>query len=191
MILNLGCSLEGIWTARPFCGCKLNYVHLLVLSYFFYRNWQDRRIACTDDVIAFARVNESMLLDAIPLSEVTAIEFMKKVEGSDEKKDLPRKGFESVTDFTNAFQIRTMKHGQNAGRKYVLRATSDDEVATIINQLNLLAKKAVKKAAARTLWEKLQQRVRSVYTASWFQGISAFLIVAVCRAQCCYELLGA
>ena len=149
----------------------------------YCRSWQDRRIVCTDEVIAFARVNENVLLDAIPLSEVTNIDLMNAIE-QDKQQDQLSKGYGTVIDFTHAFQIRTKKDGQNAGRKYVLRAHSDDEVASIISHLNHLAKKAAKKAAARTRWEKMQQRVRSVYSATWFQGISAFLIIAVWMTDC-------
>jgi hypothetical protein len=88
-------------------------------------------------------------------------------------------GYESVIDFTNAFQIRTKKDGQNAGRKYILRASSDEEVAKTIIHLDTLAKIAAEKAAARTKWEKIRNRVRLIYDSSWFQGTSAILIIAV------------
>ena len=152
----------------------------------FCRNWQDRRVVCTSEVIAFARVNESILLDAIPLSEVTTIDLMKAIEQNDSQQGQQsqlKSDYGIVIDFTHAFQIRTKSDGQNAGRKYVLRADSDNEVATIVSHLNHLAKKAAKKAAAKTTWEKIQQRVRLVYNSAWFQGISAFLIIAVWPAH--------
>jgi hypothetical protein len=121
------------------------------------------------------------MLDVIPLSEVMTIDLMK-MEQSEEQHGQPKNGYESVIDFTYAFQIRTKKDGQNAGRKYIMRASSDEEVATIISHLNHLAKTAAERAAASTKWEKIQQRIRSVYAAAWFQGTSAFLIIAVSLA---------
>ena len=143
------------------------------------RNWQYRRVAITSDVITFARVDECTLLDAIPLSEVTSIDLMKSTEQGDEQVGHQTNGYESVIDFTNAFQIRTKKDGQNAGRKYILRASSDEEVAKTIIHLDTLAKIAAEKAAARTKWEKIRNRVRLIYDSSWFQGTSAILIIAV------------
>jgi hypothetical protein len=120
-----------------------------------------------------------MLLDAIPLSEVTTIDLMKAIQQSDTKQGQVTRGYGVDIDFTHAFQIRTQEDGQNAGRKYIIRASSDEEVTATISELNNLAKKAAKHAAARTKWEKIQQRVRLWYNATWFQGISAFLIITV------------
>ena len=144
-----------------------------------YRNWQERRVACTGKVIAFARVGESALLDAIPLFEVMSIEAMKSVEQRGEQQGHKTNNYESVIDFTHAFQIRTVKNGQNAGRKYILRGSSDEEVATIIGQLSELAKIAAEKEAAKSWREIWQLRIREVYMSSWFQAMSALLIVAV------------
>ena len=145
----------------------------------YYRNWQVRRVAITSDAITFARVDASLLLDAIPLSEVTTIDLMKPTEQGDEHDGQAMNGYESVIDLTHAFQIRTKKDGQNAGRKYILRARSDEEAADTVSHLNRLAKIAAEKTAARTKWDKIHSRVRSVHTSSWFQGMSAALIVAV------------
>jgi hypothetical protein len=120
-----------------------------------------------------------MLLDAIPLSEVLSIDLMKNIDQKDLVQQQPKNSFEAVIDFTNAFQIRTRKDGQNAGRKYFLRAESEDQLTTTISDLSRLAKIAAEKSAARTKWEELQRRMREVYGSAPFQGISALLIVGV------------
>jgi hypothetical protein len=147
----------------------------------FYRNWQDRRVACTKDVIAFARVGDSVLLDAIPLSEVLSVELMVSADHRIDQQDLPTNSYDNVVDFTHAFQIRTMKNGQNAGRKYVLRADSDAEVAALIGQFSELSKKAfqAQRDAAKSWRNKLLEYVRRVYGSSLFQIIFATLIIAV------------
>jgi hypothetical protein len=147
------------------------------------RNWQDRRVACTEDVIAFAREGESMLLDAIPLFEVMSIELMMSVDQRGEQHDQPKNSYDAVIDFTHAFQIRTVKDGQNAGRKYILRASSDEEVATVVHQFRELAKKASQREAANTWRERLRLKIRILYSSQWFQAITSILIIAVCALQ--------
>ena len=132
--------------------------------------------------MAFARVGESTLLDAIPLHEVISIESMLSVEPRGEQNGQHTLNtFESVIDFTHAFQVRTLKNGQNAGRKYILRAGSDEEVTAIAEQLSLLTKKATRKKekAAKSWRANAQYIIRKLYSSSVFQGIFALLIVAV------------
>ena len=50
-------------------------------EYFFRflqnsRSWQQRRVACTDNVLAIAHVNGEKLLDAIPLIEILGVQEM-------------------------------------------------------------------------------------------------------------------
>jgi hypothetical protein len=146
----------------------------------FFRNWQDRRVACTEDVIAFARVGDSLLLDAVPLSEVTSVGLMMSNEHRSQQHG-PTTSYDSVVDFTHAFQIQTVKNGHNAGRKYILRADTDEEVSNLIEHLGNIAKKAARarKKTGETCQERLQRYVRKVYSASWFQAITATLIIAV------------
>jgi hypothetical protein len=165
-----------IGLSRDMKGRKGRIAHITI----FCRNWQDQRIACTENVIAFARVDESMLLDAIPLSEVMSIEVMMPVDQRSEQRDQPTNSFDAVIDFTNALQIRTVKNGQNAGRKYILRGSSDTEVATVVEKISELAKKAAKKEAANSWRESMQHKLRILYDSKGFQGVTAILIVAVC-----------
>jgi hypothetical protein len=133
-------------------------------------------------VIAFAREGESVLLDAIPLFEVMSIEMMLPATGSDQRGDQhgqPTNSYDNVIDFTHALQIRTVKNGQNAGRKYILRASSDGEVTSIVQQLTDLAKKAARKEAANSWRERLQLKIRVLYCSQWFQALTAILFIAV------------
>jgi hypothetical protein len=142
--------------------------------------------------MAFARVGESTLLDAIPLFEVTSIESMLSVENRREQDGQHTlNSYESVIDFTHAFQVRTVKNGQNAGRKYILRAGSDEEVAAIAEELSLLVKKASRKKemAAKSWRANAQNIIRKLYSSSVFQGIFALLIVAVSADFCCLKIL--
>ena len=157
-----------------------------------YRNWISRRIVYTSEAIAFAKVDEQTLLDVIPLAEVTSIEPMQNSEQKDTVKSPSENSFEIAVDNSNAMQIRTKKDGYNAGRKYYLQARSAAELDDILDELRLLTKSAVKKAESHSKWSKLQERFRLTYNSSWFQGIAAFLIIAVrARISISFHICGA
>jgi hypothetical protein len=145
------------------------------LHFFFCRTWQSRRVLYTRDVIAFARLDEDVLLDAIPLAEVTGIDSMQEVD----QNDISKNNFEAAVDFTHAFQIRTKRDGYNAGRKYFVQANSDQELAQLVAEISRVAKVAAEREAARSKWERMQKKVQKIYNHSWFQGVAAFLIIAV------------
>jgi hypothetical protein len=134
----------------------------------------------TDDVIAFAAVDEDTLLDAIPLSEVLGVESLDQ---KDVQQQQPQNNFEKTIDFTYAFQIRTLPDGENAGRKYFLRAESDEQVIIITKELAQLSRIAADKAASRSRWAKAQRIVRAVYTSDMVQSVAAMLIIGVRLAQ--------
>jgi hypothetical protein len=144
-----------------------------------YRHWQSRRVAYTNEVIAFAKVGEEILLDAIPLVEVTSIETMQSLEHKDTEKSLSENTFEVAVDISNAIQIRTKKDGYNAGRKYFLQASSDEELNEVLGELRSLSASATERAEANSKWAKMQERVRLFYNSSVFQALAAFLIIAV------------
>jgi hypothetical protein len=147
--------------------------------HMMYRNWISRRVAYTNEVIAFAKVGEQTLLDAIPLAEVTSIEPMLNSEQNSTEKSTSESTFEVAVENSNAMQIRTIKNGHNAGRKYYLQASSAQELDDLVSELRLLTKSATERAEASSKWNKLQERVRLVYNSSWFQGVAALLIIAV------------
>jgi hypothetical protein len=114
---------------------------------------------------------------------------MQVTEQKDTENASSENTFEVAVDNSNAIQIRTSKDGHNAGRKYCLQASSAEELADILSELRLLTHRAIKRAATRSKWSKLQERVRRVYNSGWFQGVAAFLIIAV-RARSAPSSLG-
>jgi hypothetical protein len=119
------------------------------------------------------------MLDAIPLAEFIGVESMIAIRERESSDEHPHNDFEKAMDFTCALQIRTIKNGYNAGRKYFLRANSDEERDDLVKQLLVLSKNAKARAETASAWEKMQNRVRRVYNSSLFQGVAAFLIIAV------------
>jgi hypothetical protein len=132
-------------------------------------------------MIAFACAGEETLLDAIPFAEVVGMQSMCTLEQKCES-------FFEV-DISNAFQIRTKQNGHNAGRKYLLQASSPEDLEAILNELQFLAKVALVKEEASSKWSKLQESVRLVYNSSRFQGTAAFLIVSVRARSASYIIL--
>ncbi len=133
----------------------------------------------TNDVIAFSMPNTATLLDIIPLAEVVGVETIKSDDKTNEAKSLSESTIENAIDFTNAFYINTKQSGYNAGRKYFLRAGSDDILPSLVSSIRRTAQAAVQKAERRSLWDKMQERVRALYNSDWFQGVATFLIMAV------------
>jgi hypothetical protein len=141
-------------------------------------------VAYTAEVIAFAKVNEDMLLDAIPLADITAIEPMQNTVTSQSDTIAPnhsKNSYETTVDFTHAFQIRTRKDGQNAGRQYVLRANSEEEAMVIIDDIKRLAGQAAERAITKSYWGNMRRRLNAVYQSTVFQGVSACMILLVRR----------
>ena len=134
-----------------------------------------RRFVYTKDVIAFSRPGEEVLLDAVPMEEVIGID---PFQTSDES-EVAKSNFESSLDFTYAFQIRTKKDGFNAGRKYFIQTDSDEVMDELIAEISQIAKAISKRLATKSKWSKVQKRVRRVYNSRVFQGVAAFLIIAV------------
>jgi hypothetical protein len=149
--------------------------NILNCNFFLSRSWQSRRVVYSRDVIAFARLDEDVLLDAIPLAEVIGIDSMQEVD----QNDISKNNFEASVDFTHAFQIRTKRDGYNAGRKYFVQANSDQELAQLVAEISRVAKVAAEREAERSKWERMQKKVQKIYNHSWFQGVAAFLIIAV------------
>ena len=120
-------------------------------------------------------------MDLIPLAEIVGIESMVDQDKTIDSKTQSESTIQNNIDFSNSFQIRTAKGGFNAGRKYFLRADSEENLAEVISYALATAKEAARKAETRSRWALLQERVRGVNNSDWFQGIATFLIMAVLR----------
>ena len=132
--------------------------------------------------------NDETLLDVIPLTDVNGVEMMQDSEQEVSRKGKPslQRSFseitvENVIDFANAFQIRTKKNGYNSGRKYIIKAGSKETLRSLITGIPNFGRAAVLRADAQPIWRRIQQRVRAMYSSSWFQGLTSFLIMAVSR----------
>jgi hypothetical protein len=136
----------------------------------------------TDEVIAFSRPNEEILVDVIPLPDIAGVELMQAVNQQGSMKSqisFLEYTIENVIDFADAFQIRTTQNGYNAGRKYVIQAMSNDSMTLLINGIIKFSRAAVLKADARPIYIRMQDRMRMIYSSALFQGVATFLIFAV------------
>ena len=133
-------------------------------------------------MIVFAKPNEEILLDVIPLTEVTGIDLMQDVDQKGKlslQRSFSEITVENVIDFTNAFQIRTKQDGYNSGRKYIIQADSEKMMCSLVIGIPNFSKVAVLRADARPIWRRMQERVRAMYSSTLFQGVATFLIMAV------------
>jgi hypothetical protein len=138
-----------------------------------------RRFIFTATEVVFAKLNEDILLDTIPLVDIVSIESMGGLEKIEEPKSLSESTIENSVSFVNAFQISTKRDGYNAGRKYFLRVDSDEGPSALISALSSAAAAADCTEENRSKWSKAQERVREYYNSNWFQGTATFLIMAV------------
>ena len=163
-----------------------------------------RRVVITKERLSFALLGDESEIDFIPLSEVISIEEMCGGEEDNTAgqqgrlKTLLQKsialGFDNELElqddedstsrlFVNAIQIATIADGYNSGRSYYLQAESSEDKQKIIEQLRALTEIARKRAEVKTLFRKVQDRVRKVYNTRIFQCSAALLIVAVSQAK--------
>lgn len=116
-------------------------------------------------------------MDLVPLEDIIGIEELP----AREVRYQIESAMETSVDFTNAFRIRTKQDGYNAGRSYFFRM--DGDLASLIQSIVLVSKAAARKANARPRWVFAQDSARYLYNSSWFQGVAAFLIIAVSHTR--------
>ena len=145
--------------------------------FIFRRTWTQRRMAYTAEKVVFSYVDSSDLLDMIPLQDIDGIQKKEDKDVQDTHETDAK--IRNNVDFKNSFQISTQKGGYNAGRTYFIRSQNGDDLMPLIDGITLAAKIAKRKAASRSLWTGAQERVFTVYSSNQFQGLAAFLILAV------------
>ena len=160
------------------------------------------------EVLILAKVNDEkeQVIDAIPLYEIEEIgaaqisdvlhreeSAMHHGNSSTEfrKMSTIRNGSGGIVldsnkvKFKNSFEIKTLVHGFNSGRKYFFKATNEEQCADLMKNLSEMVKAAIKKKEAKTRFQESQERVRTIYSSTIFQGLVASMIVAVLpQLQC-------
>ncbi len=140
-----------------------------------HREWQQRRVIITKDIISFAFVGDDNQIDYIPLADIEFVKEMKDIANASAGDP------EGKTDHEDRYrlQIATVLTGHNSGRAYQLSTKSKSSLQSLLDRLNKNAKAARKRASNKTLFRMLQQKVRKRYESQITQGIMALLIGAV------------
>ena len=102
----------------------------------FRRTWQERKVAVTNDMIAFARLHSDIMADHIPLHEIQSIRsnFLESPNDSKSlrllsrasnmmKSNLKEKsdfGQHDGEKFINAIKIETLLNGYNSGANIII-----------------------------------------------------------------------
>ena len=113
-------------------------------------------------------------VDNIPLAEITNISETTEKEtdcGSDFFSSLM---FDGTAGEMQSFRITTQEGGHNSGRTYYLRIRVGAE--KLIADIRRLSKTSRKRAEARTLLQRAQQRLRKLYESNPVQAVSVLLI---------------
>ena len=134
------------------------------------RSWKKRRVVLTRELIVFAFADQDLEIDRVPLAEVLFLKEFKGMSGEE--------GGSMRRSSTRMLQIATDQHGFNSGRTYYLRVDGD-ALDEMVKTWSKLARKARRRAEARTLFEKVQREVRRAYDSSVFQTLVALMIAAV------------
>mmetsp|Transcript_52361 Transcript_52361/g.109235 ORF Transcript_52361/g.109235 Transcript_52361/m.109235 type:complete len:514 (-) Transcript_52361:54-1595(-) len=158
--------------------------------------WHPRRLAYSNDVIAFALPGSLKIVDAIPLFELVEVVNMSDTdvvhtspsideEESDSKsvkvnRTQKKSGDSNKVKFRHAVQLctKTEGDGYNSGRQYIIQARNEQEHKKIIKDLTRLSKLATDKFLAKSQFEKAQEITRHYYKSTSFQIFVAVLIVA-------------
>ena len=141
----------------------------------FVREWQPRRVIITKEIISFAFTDGSEnQIDHIPFAEVDFVKEMEDIAGDKRK----------VHDDRFRLQIATVANGYNSGRAYYLSTTTQTQLDELIEKMSKNAKAARIRAEAKTVFRKLQLKIRIRYESNHFQGWMALMIGAVSAILC-------
>ncbi len=120
-------------------------------------------------MIYFASINDDMVVDKIPLTEVKVVQEMRTVHDEDSAK----------SKHLNELMVETNPEGYNSGRTYYLQADSRESCQEIVRALTQHVGRANERAHAKTVFTHTQRFAGKLYQTPIFQNFFAFLIVAV------------
>jgi hypothetical protein len=184
------------------------FTHVLSLTFVkIFRKWQTRRLVITKEELYICLLNDDVIRDWIPLSDIEAVSDLQDSVETPRVLSRPNSGSfsskgtnalkENSANITPSHSIRDEKYmflaqsgangivistiddGHNSGRKYYIRAGSEEARAAISGEIKKLAKEAKKKLEGKTriLWA--QQKIASFMKSSIIQFTLAFMIVMV------------
>jgi hypothetical protein len=148
--------------------------------------WKPMRAALTKHALCFARENEQILRDKIPLQEI--LDFRKRHDvprQTDDDSKIAPKVAKLSSLFDNAegsgdihmIQIRTKEGGYNSGRTYYFNCEDEETCNAWIRILRPACDDAlVRQRAGPGFLLKLQLRSRRLSQSIAVQGLVAFLI---------------
>jgi hypothetical protein len=163
----------------PPLAIRLQDINIGVL---FNGNYETRRVVITKEHTIFSEVDQEEIIDFIPLAEIHSVDDLDGVTAETPTEDSANlagiASLETVASTESAFQIRTLRQGYNRGRKYCLQAKSDHQCEELIALISGLSKAAIRRREIKSVYQRVQERVKEVYDSTPFQLISASFIFA-------------
>jgi hypothetical protein len=141
--------------------------------------WNMRRVVWTKSKIAFARVGEEMMMDAIPLDQVRSVQIIvhefdsssavlgihcdaKRLESTENPIAACQRLDASQTAATKCIKIQTVPDGFNSGRPYFLRFPDEERCHHVALELNQLAVAERRRVEAKSRFKRHQASVHRV-----------------------------
>ena len=154
------------------------------------RAWKRRRVIDTNEIIAFANMNDDVMIDCIPLSEIISIQANGETWKSDPGSAPPTSQNVSIpfpganpgptiaADSHEIFEIHTEPGGYNSGNTYYLQ-TTEQELADVLPKFKMNIEIAVRRTKQTTLRTCAHNIIKSIFTNYYFQLFIAFMIILV------------
>jgi hypothetical protein len=139
-----------------------------------HSEWLPRRVIYTRELVAFANIDEEIMIDSIRLTEIECVRLMER-----DDREIQIKSSNPEDSYTKTFVIKTLADGHNTGRHYYFLANSTEICSEATRILHRAAKKARFRAVAKSRFARAQFTVRKIYESYLFTHISAALIIAV------------
>ena len=128
-------------------GSSLLFPHVLIPA---CSTWQERKVACTESVLAFSHIEREKLLDVVPLNEIIGIQDMGGIGNADLDDDAGRIKLEliltdrSSDNFFSKFithQSSTLADEKEKCRKVFDSIDTDKTGSCSIEELTIFLKK--------------------------------------------------
>jgi hypothetical protein len=137
-------------------------------------------------MIAFANSNSDLMIECIPLSEITSI-ISHDENWAPISRSLPKhntitpvfSGNERSQVPKLILEIHTLPDGYNSGHTYYLQASSDDEFRDIAAKFKHIVQAAVTKAKRLSTSARIHREVKYFFESFYFQFFVAVLIIMV------------
>ena len=158
------------------------------LRVYLQNQFQPRRVAFTSEAVMFSWSGGENVIDLIPTNEITEVSLARHEDWANPEDkeeiefwDTTEKRTKRISKFVHTkghepreFKICTIPDGYNSGHRYILQATTEEEVEEWITLLTEVAKAAAAKWRKKNRIKRFQSRL-----SAWFKSDKVQLFIAL------------